>query len=162
VFALLDARVVESSCPLLAPRPRLEASSFAGPAIARELGLAPFGPATRGATRAWTGPGARAVELDVPGFKRGTDVVSDSAEGIVLAAEQALDAGSAARITLPEALADDLLAALPVPALYELTMSHQHVYTWGKYTDYADDRYRRRHRESVLSEDTGGARRRSR
>ncbi|WP_437819231.1 hypothetical protein [Sorangium sp. So ce1078] len=146
VLALLDGFVVAFMRPLAMPRPRLEASSFAGEAIARELGLASFAPASRGATRAWIGSGLHAVELDIPGFKRGTDVVSDTAEGIVLAAGQALDRGGTARITSPEALDADLLATLPAPTREELMTSH--VYIWGKHADYEDDRYRRRHRGS--------------
>ncbi|WP_437515007.1 hypothetical protein [Sorangium sp. So ce1099] len=146
VLALLDGFVVAFMRPLAMPRPRLETSSFAGEAIARELGLAPFAPASRGASRAWAGPGIHTVELDIPGFKCGTDVVSDTTEGIVLAAAQALDGGGTARITSPEALDADLLATLPTPAREELMTSH--VYIWGKHADYEDDRYRRRHRGS--------------
>ncbi|WP_437615246.1 hypothetical protein WMF20_17955 [Sorangium sp. So ce834] len=146
VLALLDGFVVAFIRPLAMPRPRLEASSFAGEAIAHELGLSSFTPASRGATRAWIGPGLHAVELDIPGFKRGTDVVSDTAEGIVLAAAQALDAGGTARITSPEALGAELLATLPATTREEFMTSH--VYIWGKHADYEDDRYRRRHRGS--------------
>ncbi|XXX81260.1 hypothetical protein WMF30_21095 [Sorangium sp. So ce134] len=146
VLALLDGFVVAFMRPLAIPRPRLEASSFAGEAIARELGLACFAPASRGATRAWVGPGLHAVELDIAGFKRGTDVVSDTTEGIVLAAAQALDTGGMARITSPEALDADLLATLPAPTREEVMTSP--VYIWGKHVDYEDDRYRRRHRRS--------------
>jgi len=147
VLALLDGFVVAFMRPLVLPRPRLEASSFAGEAIAAELGLTSFAPATRGVTRAWVGPGVHAVELDLPGFKQGTDVVSDTAEGLVLAAARALDASGTLRLTSLEPLDRDLLAELPVPTSHERLMSH--VYTWGKHGDYSDLRYRRRHRERV-------------
>ncbi|WP_437626579.1 hypothetical protein [Sorangium sp. So ce1151] len=126
--------------------PRDELQRELSAAIARELGLEPFAPASRGATRAWSGPGIHVVELDIPGFKCGTDVVSDTTEGIVLAAAQALDGGATARITSPEALDAELLAAHPTPSREELMTSH--VYVWGKHADYEDDRYRRRHRGS--------------
>lgn len=149
VLALLDGYVVASLRDADVDRPRLEASGFVGEAVARELGLSAFAPATRGTTRAWVGQGARVVELDIPGFKEGTDVVSDAAEGIVLAAIEALNAGCAARIISPEALDDVLLAALPVPTGEMHPTSRHHVYTWGKPTGYAHPEYRRRHRESL-------------
>ncbi|AUX22311.1 uncharacterized protein SOCEGT47_028120 [Sorangium cellulosum] len=147
-LALLDCHVVAFNRPHIVPRPRLESSCFVGEAIARELALTPFAPGTRGRTRAWAGPSAHVVELDIPGFKQGTDVVSDSADGIVLAAVQALDAGGAARITSPEALEADLLSELPVPTRQERPLAASHMYTWGKFLSYEDDRYRRRHRAS--------------
>ncbi|XXT23708.1 hypothetical protein WME94_19405 [Sorangium sp. So ce429] len=148
VMALLDAYIVAYHRPHIVPRPRLESSCFVGQAIAAELGISAFAPGTRGRTRSWTGAGVNAVELNIPGFKRGTDVVSDSAEGVVLAAAQALDAGGAVRITSPEPLGADLLRELPVYSGQERPFSGSHVYTWGKYSSYEDDRYRRRHRAS--------------
>lgn len=150
-LALLDGTLVAFNRPHIVPRPRLESSRFVGEAIARELALTPFAPATRGATRAWAGPSAHVVELDIPGFKQGTDVVSDSADGIVLAAAQALDAGGAARITSPEELEADLLGELPIPTSQDRPFAASHTYTWGKLLSYEDDRYRRRHRESLGS-----------
>ncbi|WP_437310683.1 hypothetical protein [Sorangium sp. So ce388] len=59
-------------------------------------------------------------------------MVSDSAEGVVLAAAQALDAGGAVRITSPEPLGADLLRELPVYSGQERPFPASHVYTWGK------------------------------
>ncbi|WP_437941492.1 hypothetical protein [Sorangium sp. So ce341] len=131
VMALLDGYVVAYHRPHIVPRPRLESSCVVGEAVARELGISAFVPGTRGRTRAWTGPGVNVVELDIPGFKQGTDVVSDSVEGVVLAAAQALDAGGAARITSPEPLDADLLRELPVCSGQERPFSACHVIHGG-------------------------------
>lgn len=144
VLALLDAYLVALMRPLVLRRPRLEATSFAGRAIASELGLSPFAPATRGTTRAWSGPGGNVVDLELPGFKVGTDVVADTVEGIVLAASIALDAEGAARITSPEPLDADLLKALPVPTIASQATPASHVYVWGKWSSYENQRYRKR------------------
>ncbi len=145
VLLLLDGLIAALVRPLVMPRYRLESAAFAGESIAREVGLSVYAPATRGGTRAWMGDGANAAELDLPGFKRGTDVVSDTAEGIVMAAARALDGGEPARITGLEEIPGDLMRELPVPTRHEHGMSH--VYTWGKLLDYSEARYRRRHRE---------------
>ena len=42
----------------------------------------------------------------------------------------------------------DLLRELPVYSGQERPFSASHVYTWGKFSSYEDDRYRRRHRAS--------------
>lgn len=144
VLALLDVYLVAFMRPLVLRRPRLEATSFAGAAIAKELGLSPFAPATRGTTRAWSGPGANVVELRLPGFKVGTDVVADTAEGIVLATSMALDTEGAARITSPEPLDEGLLSALPVPTNTSQATPASHVYVWGKWMSYEEQRYRMR------------------
>ena len=147
VLALLDGFIVAFLRPLVLPRPRIEASGRAGEAVARALGLTPFAPATRGLTRAWVGEEGHAVELDIPGFKQGTDVVASSVEGIVLAALPALDAGGALRLTSPEPLDRDLLRELPVPTREEQPFAASHVYTWGKPACYDDERTRRRWRK---------------
>ncbi|MEZ4307509.1 MAG: hypothetical protein R3F14_05615 [Polyangiaceae bacterium] len=149
VLLLLDGFLVAWPRPLVfsSNRPRLEAAALTGVPLASMLGVEAFWPASRGNTRAWTGAGGSVVELDLPGFKRGTDVVCDSLEGIVLAAGGALGSGAGARVTTSEPIPDDLLRELPVPLRERHELCHEYV--WGDALIYSEDRYRRRHREML-------------
>lgn len=148
ITAMLEGFVVEGvpESSRARERCRLETTALVGDKIACELGLAAHSPGCRGATRAWVGPGAVAVELNLPGFKQGTDVLTEVEEGAVLATMTALGEGGCARLRPIDSLDDGLLASLPVHA------SHVHgAFTWGKWLDYPHPRYRRRYRESLLA-----------